>query len=139
MKMEVLYMCVLLCKLLLVRVSCHSPSYSHFQPPMIQVHSEFIHALFLLTEYFFYSAGHNDYSSVNTQIMLEACHNRACVEIHIVNDELVEGNETFTVELSDLHSNDSRVILSPVQAQVTINDDDDGTFKVYNTGNKNKL
>lgn len=66
--------------------------------------------------------------SLDIQTRLAACQHRTCVLIHVTNDELLEGDEVFTVRLSDLDYSGPSFGLSPVQAKITINDDDDGEF-----------
>ena len=64
-------------------------------------------------------AAEEDFSSVTKIIYLES---RIDVNISIINDESIEGNETFTIYLTS----DVGVNLSPyVQTEVTIIDDND--------------
>ena len=82
-----------------------------------------------MIRYLSYPAGPDDYVSVDTQRRLAACQHQTCVQIPVTNDDLLEGDETFIVRLSDLIYSGPSIRVSPEQAQVIINDDDDSEFK----------
>ena len=48
----------------------------------------------------------------------------ACVNILIVDDDILEGNESFIISLENTTDLDSRICLSSGSAEVTILDDD---------------
>ena len=71
---------------------------------------------------FFLSTETSDYTPVSTSISLDLTNNRLqCVNITIVDDELSDNGETFTVTLM---TTDQSVTLSPNDVKVTIMDDE---------------
>ena len=70
---------------------------------------------------YFLSAS-QDYTSVDTNRVLNSSVTEVTVDIPIVVDEIAEDDETFSVELS-LISPSSRVSIAPATTQVTIIDD----------------
>ena len=74
----------------------------------------------------------DDYNVPSAALMgltLTSTQTRACINISIVDDQLVEGNETFTVSLrfSEAPGRDQVFLGKPNTATVTIVDDD-GTY-----------
>ena len=69
---------------------------------------------------YFLSAS-QDYTSVDTNRILNSSFTEVTVDIPIVVDEIAEDDETFSVELS-LLSPSSRVSIAPATTQVTIID-----------------
>ena len=63
-----------------------------------------------------------DYTSVDTNRILNSSVTEVTVDIPIVVDEIAEDDETFSVELS-LISPSTRVSIAPATTQVTIIDD----------------
>ena len=70
---------------------------------------------------FFFSAS-QDYTSVDTNHILNSSVTEVTVDIPIVVDEIAEDDETFSVELS-LLSPSTRVSIDQATTQVTIIDD----------------
>ena len=62
---------------------------------------------------------------ISLKVVLSATVTRWYRQITIVNDELFEDDESFSVSLE---TDDSAVILSPDTAIVTIVDEDEGSF-----------
>ena len=56
--------------------------------------------------------------------MFGVCETRHCVNVTIVNDNELEEIESFEVTLERTPNLDSRIILAPVIATITIGDDD---------------
>ena len=65
-----------------------------------------------------------DYIWVSTILMFGACGTRHCVNVTIVNDDILEMPESFTVTLERTPGLDSRITLNPVDTVVEITDDD---------------
>ena len=77
-----------------------------------------------LTRLFLLPTDANDYIEViSLKVVLSATVTQWYTQISIVNDELFEDDETFSVSLE---TDDSAVILSPDTATVTIVDEDEG-------------
>ena len=58
------------------------------------------------------------------QNIINACQRRSCVNMTIINDEILEDNETFEVTLEPNPDLDSRILLAPITAEINIIDDD---------------
>ena len=65
-----------------------------------------------------------DYQLSSTILAFGACDTRLCVEIPIVDDEVVEWTESFTVTLERRSDLNSRITLDPVDGVVEIIDSD---------------
>ena len=65
-----------------------------------------------------------DSGNESTLFAFDTCETRRCTEIPIVNDMVVELNESFLVILERTHDLDSRITLNPVNGAVEIIDDD---------------
>ena len=65
-----------------------------------------------------------DYAARSRTFRFHACQDTACVSIPIVDDDIAENDESFTVSLERTSDLDSRISLSPDTALVTILDDD---------------
>ena len=66
-----------------------------------------------------------DYIGVSTILMFETCDRRHCVNVTIVNDDVLERYvESFDVTLERTPGLDSRIRLDPVDGVVRIIDDD---------------
>ena len=63
-----------------------------------------------------------DYVSVYTILKFDTCDTRQCTEIPIVDDMIAELTESFFVTLERTPDLDSRIILDPVDGQITIID-----------------
>ena len=65
---------------------------------------------------------------VQTQVILtfQPCQTVACSNVTVVDDEIAEGNETFSVMLERSDTLDSRIKLSTSAANLTILSDNDG-------------
>ena len=65
-----------------------------------------------------------DYDLVETILMFMACETRACTNVTIIDDNVVELTERFSVKLNRTNDLDPRITLNPVVAEVDIMDDD---------------
>ena len=65
-----------------------------------------------------------DYDSVPNTLAFGACDTRQCTEIPIVNDMIVEMNESFFVTLEMTSDPDSRITLDLVDGEIEITDND---------------
>ena len=66
-----------------------------------------------------------DYIGLSTILMFEACQRRRCVNVTIVDDEVLETViESFTVTLERTPGLDNRIALRPVDGVFEIRDDD---------------
>ena len=65
-----------------------------------------------------------DYIDVSTILMFGACARRHCVNVSIVDDDVLEMTESFTVTLERISGLDSRITLDPVDGVIEITDDD---------------
>ena len=66
-----------------------------------------------------------DYIAVDTLLMFEACERRRCVDVSIVDDEILEGGpEVFQYTLERTPGLDSSIELNPVLGRVEIIDND---------------
>lgn len=63
-------------------------------------------------------------------VEFETCESRSCVEITIVNDRILEIDETFSVVLNRTSDLDSRITLDPTEAEIIIIDDDGTWFHI---------
>lgn len=62
-----------------------------------------------------------DYSPVSTQLLFQRTVTRQCRNIAIVQDDVLEADETFSLQLSSL---DQNVTLIPDSATITIENND---------------
>ena len=69
----------------------------------------------------FFSAG-TDFDQTSTVVTLSSTEMEGCVSLSIMNDDVVEFEESFTVSLSLIDS--SKVRISNDSATITIKDDD---------------
>lgn len=65
-----------------------------------------------------------DYTAFSEVLIFDTCEKRRCVNISIVNDEALEGDEYFFVNLGRTHQLDSRIKLNPFNGLVQISDHD---------------
>ena len=65
-----------------------------------------------------------DYGNLSTIVMFEECDTQQCVDITIVDDEVLENVESFFVNLSRSPGLDSRIRLNPTGAEIEIIDND---------------
>ena len=66
-----------------------------------------------------------DYIGLSTILMFEACQRRRCVNVTIVDDEVLEREvESFTVTLQRTTGLNNRITLNPVDGVVEITDND---------------
>ena len=67
----------------------------------------------------------DDYGGVPLALLLfAACQRRSCLNVTIVDDDLLEGTETFRASLTRPFDLDTRIILDPVDGVVQISDND---------------
>ena len=82
---------------------------------------------FILTSDFlqFLATSPDDYLALGPdEVRFPPCTSEICVTITTVNDELVEGNENFSVSLMRGPEWDSRISFSRSKSEVVIFDDD---------------
>ena len=65
-----------------------------------------------------------DYKEVETSLMFRSCETRACTNVVILDDNVAELTERFSVKLSRNVSLDSGITLDPIVAEVEIIDND---------------
>ena len=65
-----------------------------------------------------------DYGALSIVLMFDSCQVRSCADISIVNDTILENDESFDVTLSRTIGLDNRITLDPVDAVVVITDND---------------
>ena len=68
-----------------------------------------------------------DYLITNSTILLEPCQNEGCSHIEVIDDQLVENIELFTVSLTYKNSSEKPIIFSNETMDIII-DDDDGMY-----------
>ena len=69
----------------------------------------------------------SDYREESTTVTFEPNENRKCFEIEILNDQLDEGTESFSVEIVSVPSDSGTIIASPDTTIISIEDDDGKT------------
>ena len=65
-----------------------------------------------------------DYGEVETILMFRCCETRECTNMTIVDDNVAELTERFSVKLSRTDGLDPRITLDPVVAEFEFVDDD---------------
>ena len=65
---------------------------------------------------------------MSTILMFGACDKRRCLNVTIVDDEVLEMTESFTLTLERTPGLDSTIKLDPVDGVVNITDDGKGNF-----------
>ena len=65
-----------------------------------------------------------DYEAVDTILLFTACEIRACFNVGIVDDNIAELTERFSVKLNRTDGLDERITLDPIVAEVEIVDND---------------
>ena len=65
-----------------------------------------------------------DYKKVDTILLFKSCQTSACINVGIVNDNIAELTESFSVKLNRTDGLDTRITLDPVVAEVEIIDND---------------
>ena len=65
-----------------------------------------------------------DYSGLSFIVLFAACDRRQCVNLTIVDDQVLEDTESFNVDLSRTTDLDARITLDPTAAVVDIIDND---------------
>ena len=74
--------------------------------------------------YVYFTVTPMDYIDLSTILSFPACGTKQCVDVTIVNDEVLENVESFNVTLERTPGLDMRIILDPVDGVVEIIDDD---------------
>ena len=69
-------------------------------------------------------AGSSDYTAVSQLVEFDTCEKRGCVNITILEDLVLEVNETFTVTLDSPAGLDPRISLDPTRGEILIIDND---------------
>ena len=65
-----------------------------------------------------------DYIGLSTILSFPACETKQCVDVTIVDDEVLEKVESFDVTLEKTPGLDTRITLNPVDGVVEIIDED---------------
>ena len=65
-----------------------------------------------------------DYGNISTILMFDSCDKKSCVNISIVDDDVIEDTESFSVLLTETPGLDVRITLDPVEAEIEIIDND---------------
>ena len=65
-----------------------------------------------------------DYGEVEVILLFRSCETRACTNVTIVDDNVAELTERFSVKLNRTDGLDPRITLDPVVADVEIMDKD---------------
>ena len=63
-----------------------------------------------------------DYGVVDTFLVFAACEMRSCVDVFIMDDIILENDESFGITLMRTKGLDSRITLAPVNGVVKITD-----------------
>ena len=82
-----------------------------------------------MTHLFCKCTGGSDYTQTTSDLTFDAGTSRACAEIPIVDDNLSESPEVFTVSV--VPDGDPGVIVTPATANVTITDNDGMCFQYH--------
>ena len=56
--------------------------------------------------------------------MFDSCDKESCINISIVDDDVIENTESFSVLLEETPGLDIRITLDPVEAEIQIIDND---------------
>ena len=75
-----------------------------------------------LEHMFYFTVSIVDYEEVERILMFRACETRACTNVAIVNDNVAELTEWFSVRLDRTDGLDPRITLVPIMAEVEIID-----------------
>ena len=65
-----------------------------------------------------------DYGELSTFLSFPTCGTRQCVNVTVVNDDVLENVESFDVTLERTPGLDMRITLDPVDGVIEIRDDD---------------
>ena len=72
-----------------------------------------------------------DYLGISPDVvMFDSCETSSCSSVAIVNDDILEGLESFSAVLQGTQGLDTRITLDPVNAEIEIIDDD-GEFLTF--------
>ena len=71
-----------------------------------------------------------DYIGLSTILRFPACETEQCVNVTIIDDEVLENVESFDVTLERTPGLDMRITLDPVHGVVEITDED-GLFLIF--------
>ena len=107
-------------------VILHSPSTSPLHTGQAQVYAIYTIQYILLLSLNSLTASTRDYVDMPEVISFDSCENRVCVDVHTIDDDVIENEETFTVTLG-VDSSLSRKIRVKSQsriATITIHDND---------------
>ena len=80
----------------------------------------------LYSFYILFTVGTMDYGEVETILLFSSCETRVCTNVTIVDDNVAELTERFSVKLGRTDGLDPRITLDPVVSEVEIMDDGDG-------------
>ena len=117
--------CVLLWTPLVV-VSLHFPSTSPLNTGQAQVYAIYTIQYILLLSLNSLTASTRDYVAMPEVISFGSCENRVCVDVHTIDDDIIENEETFTVTLRVDSSLSSKIRVKSQSriATITIHDND---------------
>ena len=71
-----------------------------------------------------------DYGELSTILSFPTCGTRQCVNVTIVDDDVLENVESFDVTLERTPGLDARITLDPVDGMISIIDDGEGNIYV---------
>ena len=77
-----------------------------------------------MSTFFYFTVSIMDYGEVETILMFTTCETRACSNVAIVDDYVIELTERFSVMLNRTDGLDPRITLVLVMAEVEIIDHD---------------
>ena len=61
---------------------------------------------------------------ISTILMFDSCDKKSCINISIVDDDVIENTESFSVLLAETPGLIIRIMLDPVEAEIEIIDND---------------
>lgn len=72
----------------------------------------------------FLSVAPMDYMALSVIVEFDTCDNRSCVLLNVVDDLVLEVDETLDITLNRTADLDSRITLDPTEGEVVIVDND---------------
>ena len=84
----------------------------------------------LLTDIYILTESGMDYDGISVILLFAACQRRSCVNVTIIDDEMLENTESFNFTLERTTGLSDRITLDPVDGVVEIIDDD-GMFAIW--------
>lgn len=65
-----------------------------------------------------------DYNNISETVNFYGCQRQHCVDIAIVDDEVLENTESFSITLLPTYDFDSAITIEPAVGQIMIRDND---------------